>query len=116
MDGHLGGSGTSSHKPETVSDFLRTVREQDAKVHVTLEPHMQACLALLSGPLWFGGLFIRCQGIALKGLTDKCYPLHGATDKLSGMVAKAKQKQVCRFGHRPACLAPCSPLRRSRSR
>ena len=31
-------------------------------------------------------------------MVDKCYPLHGATDKLAGMVAKAKQKQARLFG------------------
>ena len=72
--------GSDGHQPpgnntaNSVSELVRCVKEQQAKIHVDLEPKIEA--------------------ITLKGLPTACHPLSSATDKLAALVEKNKQRGI----------------------
>ena len=102
MSGSAGSASQPDHVRSDVAALVQSVREEDAKVHISLETPIKV-LASMSWSLL--ALLVFCQAISFAALPTACYPASEPTDQLAALIAKV----LCGFPMQQSCL--CLALR-----
>ena len=93
----------------TVTELVKAVRDEDAKVHVDLVSCLaQSFRALIHLSCWHQAL--RIPTISLGNLTSACYPSSEATDKLAQLKEKVSRAVIAVVVH--ACCVFFSQAKR----